>query len=83
MESLLKSRPDTLEGAHTDMDEKRLLARSVQHMGRGEMAKNLHNNKCESARQSRANMHTSGSVSFATHQSILMTNKYIGEEEQP
>ncbi|MQL86391.1 hypothetical protein Taro_018924, partial [Colocasia esculenta] len=36
-----------------------------------------------------ANMHTSGSVSFATHQSRLesysqqMTEKYVGEEEQP
>ncbi|MQL84917.1 hypothetical protein Taro_017428 [Colocasia esculenta] len=36
-----------------------------------------------------ANMHTSGSVSFATHQSRLeaysqqMTEKYAGEEEQP
>ncbi|MQM12455.1 hypothetical protein Taro_045374 [Colocasia esculenta] len=37
----------------------------------------------------KANMHTSGSVSFATHQSRLesysqqMIEKYVGEEEQP
>ncbi|MQL74095.1 hypothetical protein Taro_006473 [Colocasia esculenta] len=35
------------------MDEKRLLGRSVQHMGHREMATNLHNNESESSCQSR------------------------------
>ncbi|MQM14170.1 hypothetical protein Taro_047100 [Colocasia esculenta] len=52
-QSLSESRLDSLEGARTDMDEERLLARSVQQMGRGEMARNLHNNKSELGRQSR------------------------------
>ncbi|MQM08372.1 hypothetical protein Taro_041225 [Colocasia esculenta] len=50
---LLESRPDSLEGAHTDMDVVRLPTRFVQHMGRGEMARNLHNNESESSCQSR------------------------------
>ncbi|MQM19128.1 hypothetical protein Taro_052128, partial [Colocasia esculenta] len=44
-ESLSESKPDSLEGACTDMDEERLLARSMQQMGQGEMARNLHNNE--------------------------------------
>ncbi|MQM01550.1 hypothetical protein Taro_034310 [Colocasia esculenta] len=45
--------------------------------------------KVNRAANPEANMHTSGSVSFATHQSRLesysqqMTEKYVGEEEQP
>ncbi|MQM05925.1 hypothetical protein Taro_038741 [Colocasia esculenta] len=35
------------------MDEERLLAKSVQYMGRREMARNLHNNESESCCQSR------------------------------
>ncbi|MQM21900.1 hypothetical protein Taro_054947 [Colocasia esculenta] len=35
------------------MDEERLLARSMQQMGRGEMARNLHNNESELGRQFR------------------------------
>ncbi|MQL94722.1 hypothetical protein Taro_027386, partial [Colocasia esculenta] len=67
----VECRPDSLEGARTDMDEERLLGRSVQHMGRREMATNLHNNESELAANLEANMHTSRSVSFATHQSRL------------
>ncbi|MQL79349.1 hypothetical protein Taro_011789 [Colocasia esculenta] len=52
-ESLSESMLDSLEGARTDMDEERLLERSVQHMGRREMARNLHNNESESGCQSR------------------------------
>ncbi|MQM02986.1 hypothetical protein Taro_035754 [Colocasia esculenta] len=48
--SLSESRPDSLEGARTDMDE---VAKSMQHMGRREMARNLHNNESESGFQSR------------------------------
>ncbi|MQM13336.1 hypothetical protein Taro_046262 [Colocasia esculenta] len=35
------------------MDEERLLAKSLQHMGCREMARNLHNNESESGCQSR------------------------------
>ncbi|MQM09599.1 hypothetical protein Taro_042475 [Colocasia esculenta] len=52
-ESLSESRPNYLEGARTDMDEERLLAKSMQHMSRREMARNLHNNESESGCQSR------------------------------
>ncbi|MQM20804.1 hypothetical protein Taro_053833, partial [Colocasia esculenta] len=51
--SLSEFRPDSLERARTDMDEERLVGRSVQHMGRREMARNLHNNESESGCQSR------------------------------
>ncbi|MQM22010.1 hypothetical protein Taro_055057 [Colocasia esculenta] len=51
--SSYSSRPDSLEGVRTDMDEERLLRRSVQHMGHREMATNLHNNESESGCQSR------------------------------
>ncbi|MQL80614.1 hypothetical protein Taro_013058 [Colocasia esculenta] len=45
--------------------------------------------KVNRAANPEANMHTGGSVSFATHQSRLesysqqMTEKYVGEDEQP
>ncbi|MQL85508.1 hypothetical protein Taro_018027 [Colocasia esculenta] len=52
-ESLSESKPNSLEGARTNMDEERLLVRSVQHMGRREMARNLHNNESESGCQSK------------------------------
>ncbi|MQM14330.1 hypothetical protein Taro_047260 [Colocasia esculenta] len=52
-ESLSKFGPDSLEGARTDMDEERLLGRSVQHMGHREMARNLQNNESETGCQSR------------------------------
>ncbi|MQL84013.1 hypothetical protein Taro_016506, partial [Colocasia esculenta] len=74
--------------AHTDMDEERLLGRSVQHMGR-RWQQTSTTMKYNRAVNPEANMYTSGSVSFATHQSRLesysqqMIEKYVGEEEQP
>ncbi|MQL89278.1 hypothetical protein Taro_021852 [Colocasia esculenta] len=73
-----ESRPDCLEGAHTDMDEERVLAKSVQHMGRREMARNLHNNESESGCQSRGQQ----AYKWDSY-SQQMTKKYVGEEEQP
>ncbi|MQL89352.1 hypothetical protein Taro_021928, partial [Colocasia esculenta] len=52
-ESFSECRPDSLEGAGTDMDEERLVGKFVQHMGCREMATNIHNNESESGCQSR------------------------------
>ncbi|MQL86726.1 hypothetical protein Taro_019262, partial [Colocasia esculenta] len=112
-ESLSECRPDSLEGARTDMDEERLLGKFVQHMGCREMATNLHNNESESGDQSRGQhaykwekelkRHlTFQEVFDKTHKkkgmdqyiserarevaesySQQMTEKYVGEEEQP
>ncbi|MQL84140.1 hypothetical protein Taro_016645 [Colocasia esculenta] len=60
------------------MDEGRLLGRSVQHMGRRKMARNLHNNESESGCQSRGQQ----AYKWESY-SQQMTEKYAGEEEQP
>ncbi|MQL78610.1 hypothetical protein Taro_011034, partial [Colocasia esculenta] len=53
-QSFSECRPDSFEGVRTDMDEERLLGKSVQHMSHREMATNLHNNESESGCQSRS-----------------------------
>ncbi|MQL80601.1 hypothetical protein Taro_013043 [Colocasia esculenta] len=50
------------------MDEKRLLGKFVQYMGRRDST----TMKVNRAANPAANMHTSGSVNFATHQSRLV-----------
>ncbi|MQM10549.1 hypothetical protein Taro_043443 [Colocasia esculenta] len=60
------------------MDEERLLGRSVQHMGRREMARNLHNNESESGYQSKDQQ----AYKWESY-SQQMTEKYTGEDEQP
>ncbi|MQL78422.1 hypothetical protein Taro_010856 [Colocasia esculenta] len=72
------------------MDEERLLGKFVKHMGRREMATNLHNNESELGGQSRGQhaykwdkelkrLPTFQEESYSQQ----MTEKYAGEEEQP
>ncbi|MQM15521.1 hypothetical protein Taro_048466 [Colocasia esculenta] len=67
-QSLSESRPNSLVGARTDMDEERLLARFPQHMGTERWQETSTIMKVNRAFNLEANKHTSGSVSFATHQ---------------
>ncbi|MQM08606.1 hypothetical protein Taro_041467 [Colocasia esculenta] len=70
------------------MDEERLLGRSVQHIDRREMARNLHNNESELGCQSRGqqaykwvHLICDPSVQIGVD-SQHMTKKYAGEDEQ-
>ncbi|MQL82256.1 hypothetical protein Taro_014726 [Colocasia esculenta] len=54
------------------MDGERLLGKSMQHMGRRERWQQTSTTmKVNRATNPEVNMHTSGSISFATHQSRL------------
>ncbi|MQM16264.1 hypothetical protein Taro_049218 [Colocasia esculenta] len=63
------------------MDEERLLGRSVQHMGRREMARNLHNNESESGCQSRGQQAYKWEVFDKTHKK-KETDQYVSDKAQ-